>query len=85
MGPDELLSDSAFGDLAQVAEVGTVLKVHVQAVTEAMVALAYECVLVHAERELRLATTRLKALDGHESDLLGESEGTERVLDLRLL
>ena len=85
VGPDELLGDGTFGDLAQVCQIGTILEVHVHAVTEAVMGLSTERVLVHAERVFGLSSAGLEALQRHESDFLSESKRAERLLNLLLL
>ena len=84
MGPQELLWNSAFGDVSEFAKEGAAFEVNIQAVAETVVVLADKGVLVDTERVLGLATACLEALQGHQSHFLGESERAERMLNLLL-
>ena len=56
VGPEKLLRDSTFGDLAQVFEEGAFLQVNVHAVAKAVVCLAHKAVLVDSEGVLDFTT-----------------------------
>ena len=73
MGPEELLRDGAFWDVSQVFEEGTLLKVNIHAVTEAVVSLAKELILLNLEWVLDRATALFETGHTHEPHLLGES------------
>ena len=73
MGPEELLRDGAFWDVSQVFEEGTLLKVNIHAVTEAVVSLAKELILLNLEWVLDRAAALFVACHRHEPHLLGES------------
>jgi len=85
VGPDKLLWDGVFGDLTEFIQEGSLLKVDVETVTEAVVRLADELVLINSERVEDFASTLLVARDGSLSDLLGETCRQEGLLDLLLL
>ena len=73
MRPEELLRDWAFWDVTQVFEEGTLLKVNIHAVTEAVVSLAKELILLNLEWVLDRAAALFVTGHTHEPHLLGES------------
>ena len=77
MCPQELLRDGALRDRTQVFQEGSLLKVNIHAVTEAVMTFALKSVLVQAEGVLGCATALLEAREGHKAHLLGETERTE--------
>ncbi len=85
MSPNELFGDGTFWDITKVFQEWSILKVNIHAVTERVMCFANEGVLVHSEWVFGFATDALKALECHESHMLGESEGSERVFNLTLL
>ena len=85
MSPNELFGNSSFWDITKVFQEWSILKVYIHAVTERVMCFANKGVLVHSEWVFGVASTALEALECHESHVLSESEGAERVFNLPLL
>ena len=77
VGPDELFGNGIFRESAKVFQERTLLEVDIHAVSKAVMFLADEGVLVHAEGEFWVAAAELEALERGQSNLLGEAERAE--------
>ena len=75
--PDELFRNGALGNVTKVSQKGTIFKFDIHAVTETVVLLANERVLVYPEWVPDLSTTGLEALERRHAHTLSESERAE--------
>ena len=85
MSPDELLWNGIFWDLAELIEIWPLLKVDVEAVTEADLLLSEETSGVDSERVLNFAAALLEACQHSLPRLLSEPHALEHLLYLLLL
>ena len=85
VGPDKLLWDSSFGNLAELTQEGSLLKVDVEAVSEAVMPLADQLILIKLKWVGHRASALLVARNGRLSDLLGKASRQVGLLDLLLL
>ena len=73
VSPNEFLGDRAFWNVSHFVKEGSVLKLDIHAVAEAVVRFSDKCVLVHPEGVPRFTSARFEALERHEPHLLRKS------------